>query len=131
LKQAFAYFLFVEMPAGDQLEQIEGGFIQLLVAGAGCGIGDGAAFILERSLRPGDRADLTIAAAVALGSFFLLFLADLLQQPIERVGDLPGVAAPLIGLAIGAHTRRQDHVAAGAADIEAGRDLGAAVADAG
>ena len=140
------------MPASDQLEQIKRRSVQLIIACTGRGIGDKMAFIFERSLRPGDGADLIVATAIALGSFFLFFLADLLEQPVQRVGNIFSGAARLLDFAVSAHARRQDDVAANApisvsellyplmqardsveiaADIEAGRDLRAAVTDAG
>jgi len=119
LEQPIANLLLVELAAGDDLKQIEGGGVEDVVARTRLRLGDDFAFPLERRARPG---------LVALPR--PVFRSGQLDQParcwngLARAGGVPLVERP-----VGAPTRGEAHIAALAAHIDALANFAGAVAD--
>ena len=116
---SIADFLLVEFAAGNDLEQVEGGGVEGIVASAGLRIGNRVTLLLEGGACPG---------LVALPSL-ILCTGELDEPARSRDGPVGTGWVPLIESAIGAAARRQADIAAIAADIDALTYLAGAVVD--
>jgi hypothetical protein len=119
LEQPIADLLLVELAAGDDLKQIEGGGVEGVVARTRLRLGDDFAFPLERCARP---------SLVALPRPVLR--SGQLDQPARRRNGLARAGGvPLVERPVGAPARGEAHIAALAAHVDALADLARAVAD--